>query len=62
MTDEEPTRWLNYKGDRRTMRNVVGPDTAGALLTPVEAEYDPETDMTRVGFVVGGRPDLRLVK
>lgn len=48
----EPTRWLNYPGDRRTMRNVVGPDTVGDYLRPIEAEYDPETNTTRVGFAV----------
>ena len=51
--DEEPTRWLNYPGDRRSMRNIVGPTTEGNFLAPVEAEYDPATNRTRVGFVEG---------
>jgi len=51
---QEPTRWLNYNGDRRGMRNVVGPDTVGDYLRPIEAEYDAETDRTRVGFVIAG--------
>ena len=49
----EPTCWLNYRGDRRGASfpgGVVGPTTGGELLYPVDAEYHPETDMTRVGF------------
>lgn len=41
---------LNYRGDRRSMRNHVGPDTQGNIYAPVDAEYDADTDRTRVSF------------
>lgn len=49
----EPTCWLNYRGDRRNATfpgGVAGPTTSGELLYPVDAEYDSERDVTRVGF------------
>lgn len=55
MNEPSLTRYLNYRGDRRGAsfpRGVVGPTTTGEPLTPIDATYDPETDMTRVSFSV----------
>lgn len=49
----KPEPSLNYSGDRRGstfLNGRVGPTTAGEYLYPVDAEYDPETDRTRVTF------------
>lgn len=53
MTDDrKPVQFANYKGDTRNILNeyAKGPNTIGELLYPVTAEYDAETDHTRVGF------------
>lgn len=44
--------FLNYKGDRSNMQHpqAMGPNTLGEVLYTVSAEYDPETDRTRVGL------------
>lgn len=47
------TAWLNYPGDVRPVdqSRPLGPTYEGAyLLWPVDAEYDAESDRTRVGF------------
>ena len=55
MTDiaaREPVQFANYRG---RLTNILtdgpkGPNTLGELLYPVTADYDPETNKTRVGF------------
>ena len=55
MTDERrPTGFANYRGDHRQILDrgdtAMGPNLMGELLWPVTADYDPETNRTRVGF------------
>jgi hypothetical protein len=48
-----PTGWANYPGDVRHILDdpePKGPNYMGELMFPVTADYDPETDTTRVGF------------
>ena len=49
----KPTSFLNYKGDvRGILRDTnlrLGPNVLGEWLYPVTAEYDAETNRTRVG-------------
>lgn len=47
-----PVDFANYKGDVRGIlkEGRKGPNTLGEWLWPVSADYDPETDTTRVGF------------
>jgi hypothetical protein len=47
----EPVQWLNYRG-RVSIEpgSPMGPNLMGEYLWPVVAEYDPETDTTRVGL------------
>jgi hypothetical protein len=42
----------HYRGDRRNFdeMHLVGPDFGHGFLKPVEAEYDPETDVTTIRF------------
>lgn len=47
-------RYGNYNGDvRHIVGEVKGPNTLGEMLTAVAAEYDPETNTTRVTFAYG---------
>jgi hypothetical protein len=51
-----PTRWANYPGNVvDSVGDVKGPNTLGEWLTAVGADYDPATDVTRVGFAFGIR-------
>lgn len=52
MPDRQPTGWANYRGDCRGIlaEGPKGPNYMGELMWPVTAEYDAETDRTRVGF------------
>lgn len=51
-----PVRFANYGGDvTHIVGEVKGPNMLGEMLTAVTADYDPETDRTRVGFVYGVR-------
>lgn len=46
-------RHLNYKGDLREVipiGKIMGPNAMNELFVVLKTEYDPETDMTRVGF------------
>lgn len=46
-----PTRFATYPGDVTHMvGEVKGPNTLREPLTAVTAEYDAETNKTRVGF------------
>ena len=46
-----PVRFANYPGDcTRIIGEVKGPNTLGEVLRAVTADYDPESDVTRVGF------------
>lgn len=49
--DRLPAHFLNYSG-RVTIDplKAMGPNTMGESLWPVTAEYDAETDKTRVGL------------
>lgn len=48
----QPTGFANFRGDQRQIlgEGAKGPSYTGEYLWPVTAEYDPETDRTRVGF------------
>lgn len=51
-----PTRWLNFRGDRRAaIGQVVGPTLHGRWLTIVTATYNEDLDRTHVGLVYGRR-------
>lgn len=53
MAQNIPVCFLNYPGDvSETIlkEGPKGPSTMNELLYPVTAEYDPETDKTRVGL------------
>lgn len=53
-TTRKAVRWLTYKGDRRSsVGQQMGPTTMRDYVTAVEAEYDEETDTTRLGFAFG---------
>lgn len=45
-------RWAAYSGDCRPIltEGPKGPNTLGEFLMPVAADYDAETNRTRVGF------------
>ncbi len=46
-----PVRWATYPGDVTHMiGEVKGPNLLGESLTAVSADYDAETNKTRVGF------------
>ena len=46
-----PVRFATYPGDNRhIIGEVKGPNTFGEALRAVTADYDPESDTTRVGF------------
>lgn len=48
------TGHMNYPGDcRHIIGEVKGPNLLDEMLTAVDAKYDPETNMTRVGFAYG---------
>lgn len=48
----QATGWANYPGDCRGIltEGPKGPNYMGEVVWPVTAEYDAETDRTRVGF------------
>ena len=52
MTKPAAVRWLTYNGDvtEGIIGTIMGPNTLGEHLTVVEANYDVETNTTRVGF------------
>jgi hypothetical protein len=52
MTVRKPVQFATYKGDVRSILadGRKGPNTIGEWLYPVTADYDPETNRTRVGF------------
>lgn len=50
MSNPKPAHWINYKGDvRNGLPQTMGPNLLNEILFPVVAEYDPKTNMTRVG-------------
>ena len=50
----QPARHLTYPGDvRHVVGELKGPTTLGELLTAVTADYDADSDTTRVGFAYG---------
>lgn len=56
----KPSRFLTYPGDvTHIVGEIKGPNTFGEHLTAVTAEYDAETDHTRVGFAYTTIDDLR---
>ena len=51
MTAPVATRFATYPGDvTHIIGEVKGPNLLGERLTAVTAEYDAETNKTRVGF------------
>lgn len=53
MLERVPEGHANYRGDVRGTfdeNRPYGPGYDGEYRWPVETEYDPETDRTRVGF------------
>ena len=52
MTDRQPTGWATYPHDHRhiVVFGPKGPTLMGEMWWPVTANYDAETDTTRVGF------------
>lgn len=48
--ESSPVRFLNYPGRVDPVGQVMGPNMFGEYLTAVTADYDPETNKTRVGF------------
>lgn len=51
MTMPAATRFATYPGDvTHIIGEIKGPNLLGEPLTAVSAEYDAETDKTRVGF------------
>lgn len=49
-----PVRWLHFHCDaREAIGQTVGPTTLGERLTAVTADYDPATNVTRVGYAYG---------
>lgn len=58
-----PVRFANYPGDVTSIvGEVKGPNTLGEYLTAVAAEYDRETDMTRVGFAYATVADMEAAR
>ncbi len=56
------SRHANYPGDaRHIVGEVKGPNTFGEFLTAVDAEYDPATDRTRVGFAYTTTHDVEAL-
>lgn len=55
--------WLNYRGDLREsfdMTKPYGPkDVTREMIWPLVIEYDPASDMTRVGFTFQMPPQVR---
>jgi hypothetical protein len=53
MPDRQPTGWATYPGDHRHLAGraePMGPNYMGEPMWPVTADYDAETNRTRVGF------------
>lgn len=52
MAERKPIGFATYNGDCRGILNEgpKGPNDMGELMWPVTAEYDAETNKTRVGF------------
>lgn len=50
--DRQPARHATYPGDvtHIVTDGAKGPTTFGEAVYPVTADYDPETNKTRVGF------------
>ena len=50
-----PVLFANYKGDvsKDIVGQHMGPNLFKEWFTAVKAWYDPETDMTKVGFAIG---------
>lgn len=49
-----PVRWLNFPGNAcEAIGQTVGPTTLRERLTAVTADYDPATNVTRVGYAYG---------
>lgn len=54
MTLPKASTWLNYPGDHRgSIGEVMGPNTYDEFLTVTEADYDPDTNRTRLGLAYG---------
>ena len=59
--DRKPSRFLNYPGDvTHIVGEVKGPNMLREYLTAVTADYDPATDVTRVGFAYTTTADEML--
>lgn len=53
-TDRKPSRFLNYRGDRRgAVGQVVGPTALNDYATIVSVDYDDEADTSRAGIAFG---------
>lgn len=50
--DRKAVENLNYNGELKDIdpRRPLGPNTLGEWLWPVETEYDPQTNRTRLGL------------
>ena len=59
-TDRTPLRFATYSADVREsiVGHVLGPNTLGEYMRVVEAIYDDETGLTRVGFVFASEEEI----
>ena len=57
----EATGFATYKGDVRSILNdpPKGRSYMGEYWFPLTAEYDPETNKTRVGFTLEMPPEMK---
>lgn len=63
MSFREPQGHANYRGDVRSTFDddrPLGPGYDGELRFPVDAEYNPDTNRTRVGFTKVPPPGFGL--
>ena len=60
MSERRPTGWANYSGDCRSILNAPrkGPNYMGEWMYPVTAEYDAQSNTTRVGFSLIPPPEV----
>lgn len=51
----KPSRFADYKGKvEANIGSFRGPTTLGELMVIVEINYNPKTDMSRVGYAYTG--------
>jgi len=63
VTERHPTGYATYPNDHTHLAGRVepmGPNAMGELMWPVTADYDPETNKTRVGFSLIPHPDYPM--